>query len=94
MRELEIQEIDAVSGAGYLSDLGESIGKAIGSIIDGGTALGGLNTDATSGAAQLGLGIGNLLELDFVNAISNIGNGIVAIVKFGIDAVSQSANKA
>lgn len=93
MRELKIQEMEAVSGAGYLADLGESIGKVIGSIVDGGTALGGLDTDATSGAKQLGLGIGNLLELDFVNAISNIGNGIISIVKFGIDAVSQAANK-
>ena len=93
MRELNTQEVEVVSGAGFFSDLGKSIGAAIGNIVDSGTAVGGLTTDATTPAGQLGSGIGSLLELDFVTAISNIGSGIVGIVNFGIDAISQLKNK-
>lgn len=89
MRELNSVEIENVSGAGFFADLGKSIGSAIGSIVDLGTGAGGLDTDATSAAAKLGSGIGSIFELDLVNAISNIGGGIVSIVEFGIDAVAQ-----
>jgi len=95
MRELNVQEVSEVSGAGFFSDLGKSIGAAIGGIIDQGTAAGGLKTDATSAASKLGFGIGSLLEVDIVSAINNIGGGIVDIVQFGIDAINQiSAKKA
>ncbi|WP_380184057.1 hypothetical protein [Kalamiella sp. sgz302252] len=93
MRELNHQEIESVSGAGFFADLGKSIGAAIGNIVDSGTAVGGLTTDATTPAGQLGSGIGSLLELDFVTAISNIGAGIVGIVNFGINAISQIKDK-
>lgn len=93
MRELNTQEVAAVSGAGFFADLGKSIGMAIGNIVDSGTAVGGLTTDATTPAGMLGSGIGSLLELNFVTAISNIGGGIVGIVNFGIDAIAQIKNK-
>jgi len=93
MRELNIQEVEAVSGAGFFADLGKNIGTAIGNIVDAGTAAGGLTTDAATPAGKLGSGIGSILELDVVNAISNIGTGIVGIVNFGISAVSQLFNK-
>lgn len=89
MRELNTVEVADVSGAGFFSDLGKSIGKAIGGIVDQGTAAGGLTTNASTAAETLGSGIGSLLELDFVSAISNIGSGVVGIVNFGIDAISQ-----
>jgi hypothetical protein len=94
MRELNEKEIMNVSGAGFFSDLGKSIGAAIGGIVDKGTAVGGLNTNATTAGETLGFGIGSLLDLDFVNAVSGIGNGVASIVAFGIDAINQiKANK-
>jgi hypothetical protein len=93
MRELNSQEVDVVSGAGFFADLGKSIGAAIGGVVDLGTSAGGLTTDATSAAGTLGSGIGSILELDFISAITNIGSGIVGIVNFGISAISQIKNK-
>ncbi|MEI2266033.1 hypothetical protein [Erwinia sp. CGal63] len=93
MRELNVNEVSVVSGAGFFSDLGKSIGTAIGSIVDQGTEAGGLTTDATSAGGTLGFGIGSLLDRDFVTAISNIGSGIVGIVKFGISAINQIKEK-
>lgn len=90
MRELNTTEVAAVSGAGFFADIGKAIGSAIGGIVDLGTAAGGLTTDATTPAGTLGTGIGNLFELNIVGAITNIGNGIVGIVKFGIDAIAQT----
>ncbi|KAB8311868.1 hypothetical protein EH228_09120 [Erwinia endophytica] len=89
MRELSVQEIENISGAGLFAILGEAIGSAIGSIVDAGTAAGGLSTDAVSGAAKLGNGIGSILDLDIISAITNMGTGIAGIVAFGIDAISQ-----
>lgn len=89
MRELNEKEIADVAGAGYFSDLGKVIGSAIGNIVDQGTSVGGLKTNATSAGETLGFGIGSLLDRDFTNAISSIGSGIVSIVEFGIDAVKQ-----
>ncbi|MCX8958202.1 hypothetical protein [Erwinia psidii] len=89
MRDLTSQEVHAVSGAGALADLVSTIGAAIGSIVDQGTALGGLDTDAETAGKTLGSGIGSLLEMDFVSAINNIGSGVIGIVSFGISAISQ-----
>ncbi|RRZ88514.1 hypothetical protein [Erwinia sp. 198] len=93
MRELNSREVEVVSGAGFFADLGKSIGAAIGGIVDQGTLAGGLKTDATTAAGTLGSGIGSLLELDVISAITNIGSGIVGIVNFGISAISQLKNK-
>ncbi|RPE01540.1 hypothetical protein BBB56_09670 [Candidatus Pantoea deserta] len=92
-RELNATEIAQVSGAGLFTDLGGAIAGAIGSIVDAGTSLGGLKTDATTAATNLGKGIGSLLELNFLNAVSQIGSGIIGIVGFGIDAISQITGK-
>lgn len=88
-RELTSSEIEQVSGAGIFADLAGQIGAAIGDVVDSATAVCGLNTDATTPATTLGKGVGSLLELNIVGAISQIGNGIVGIVNFGIDAISQ-----
>ncbi|MEW5290713.1 hypothetical protein ABW286_16255 [Erwinia papayae] len=89
MRELISTEIQSVSGAGTFADIGAAIGSAIGNIVDQGTALGGLVTDATTAAKTLGSGIGSLLELDIVSAITNIGSGVIGIVNFGLSIFSQ-----
>lgn len=93
MKELNSKEIEQVSGAGIFADLAGGIGGAIGAIVDAGTALGGLNTNATAPATTLGKGIGSIFELNILGAISQIGSGIVGIVGFGIDAVGQIRNK-
>ncbi|MEB7539702.1 hypothetical protein NGC37_15470 [Pantoea anthophila] len=93
MRELNITEVEAVSGAGIFADIGKAIGSAIGGIVDLGTSAVGKSTDATSPAARLGSGIGSLLELNIIGAISDIGAGIVGIVEFGIDLITQFKNK-
>lgn len=90
IKELSASEIEQVSGAGIFSDLAGSIGGAIGGIVDAGTALGGLHTDATTPAVTLGKGIGSIFEWNPIGAISQIGAGIVGIVGFGIDAASQT----
>lgn len=89
MRELNTKEIVTVSGAGFFSDLGKKIGSAIGGIVDQGTSIGGLKTDASSAGATLGSGIGSIFDFDIINAISDIGSGVVGIVNFGIDAIGQ-----
>ena len=89
MKELNAAEIEQVSGAGIFADIAGAIGGAIGGIVDAGTALGGLNTNATDPATTLGKGIGSIFELNFIGAISQIGTGITGIVEFGIDVVSQ-----
>ncbi|MEZ3500825.1 hypothetical protein [Pantoea sp. KPR_PJ] len=92
-RELNASEIAQVSGAGFVAELAGTIGGAIGSVVDAGTALGGLKTDATSAATTLGKGIGSLLEFNLSGAISQIGSGLIGIVNFGIDAISQLITK-
>lgn len=89
IKELNSLEIEQVSGAGIFADLAGGIGGAIGSIVDAGTSLGGLHTDAKTPAAALGKGIGSIFELNPIGAISQIGSGVVGIVGFGIDAISQ-----
>lgn len=89
MRELNSVEVEHVSGAGFFVDIAGAIGGAIGSIVDAGTALGGLKTNATTPAETLGKGIGSILEFNFIDAVSQMGLGIVGIVNFGIDAIGQ-----
>lgn len=93
MKELNALEVEQVSGAGIFAGLGGGMGGAIGGIVDAGTALGGLRTDAKTPAATLGKGIGSILDLDVLGAITQIGQGVVGIVDFGIDAVSQIKRK-
>lgn len=92
MRELKAQEMADVTGAGFFADLGRSIGTAIGGIVDQGTSAGGLKTNAAAAGGTLGSGIGSIFEFDITSAINNIGSGIVGIVGFGIDAITQIKN--
>lgn len=92
IKELNSLEIEKISGAGVFSDFSGGIGRATGSIVDAGTLLGGLQTDAKTSATTLGQGIGSIFELNPIGALSQIGTGVVGIVGFGIDAVSQIKN--
>lgn len=92
MRELNNTEITAVSGSGALADMGKVIGSAIGGVVDMGTSLGGLTTNAATPAGELGYGLGGLIEMNFLDAFTNIGSGLFGFVKFGIDAIYQFKN--
>ena len=91
MRQLNDREIEQVAGGffGIFDKIGGTIGGAIGNIVDKGTALGGLVTNAEAAGKLLGSGIGKILDLDLAGAISNIGEGVVSIVDNGISAIKQ-----
>lgn len=58
MRELQNQEIEAVSGAGAIADSGATIGKGIGEILEGFGLKG-----ASSVMSTVGNGIGQIVEI-------------------------------
>jgi hypothetical protein len=92
MRELNEKEMAQASGGvgvTVFNDIGANIGSSIGGFVDKGCALFGLETHATEVGALLGTGIGKLIGLDITGAIKDIGDGIVGIVEFGLDALKQ-----
>lgn len=94
MRTLDTHELSSVAGGGVFGDLGASIGGAIGNVVDLGTGLLGLGTDASTPAARLGEGIGLIADSvlnpgNIPAAILDVGTGIVGIVGFGLDALHQ-----
>jgi len=89
MRELNNSEVAAVSGAGIFANIGQAIGSALGGVVDLGTGWGGLETNAATAVGKLGSSIGSLLEFNIQGAISDFGSGIMGIINFGIDAISQ-----
>lgn len=89
MRELNLQEIESVSGAGFLADIGKGIGSTIGSLVDVGAGLFGLTTTVSAAGGLLGSGLGSLLEFNFSSALSGIASGITGLVITGIDAIGQ-----
>ncbi|AFC86820.1 hypothetical protein [Frateuria aurantia] len=94
MRTLTHDEMTSVAGGGVFGDIGSAIGGAIGNVVDLGTTLLGLSTDATGPAAKLGEGIGLIADSvlnpgNIPAAILDVGEGIVGIVGFGIDAIQQ-----
>ncbi|MGD8163291.1 class IIb bacteriocin, lactobin A/cerein 7B family [Pantoea sp. FN0307] len=95
MRQLNDKEMEQISGGllGVFDKIGLNIGAAIGSIVDKGTALGGLVTNATEAGTLLGSGIGKLLDLNITGAITDIGNGVVSIVDNGLSAIKQLFGK-
>lgn len=76
MKELTQSEIQSVSGAGFLADLGTIIGNTI----DMGTSLAGKSTNYTVGFSQLFTGIEAITRLNAIGAVSNMTMGIVNIV--------------
>lgn len=66
MRELNTVELNEVSGAGFIADAAEALGRSIGAIVESGTK--GKAGDADRGAS-LGSSIGQVIEA----GISTIG---------------------
>lgn len=81
IRELNTLEIEQVS-AGL--SIGNGVGGMIGGIADSLTSLIGLRTNATHAGEILGEGIDNA-----IGGFAQIGSGVVGVIKFGIDAISQ-----
>ncbi|MFQ1012317.1 hypothetical protein [Gilliamella apicola] len=61
MKELNLVEVEQVSGAGRLADAGAHIGGGIGRIVD--AALGNVSTVAADAGSALGQGIGEFIEV-------------------------------
>ncbi|URN97928.1 hypothetical protein NB069_14715 [Leclercia adecarboxylata] len=93
MREINPQEMADVTGSGIFSNVLGQIGKVVGGLVDAGTSLGGFKTDATTPATMMGKGIGSIVEFNIFTGIYQIGSSVVGMVGFGIDAISQIANK-
>ncbi|MBK4715537.1 MULTISPECIES: hypothetical protein [Tenebrionibacter/Tenebrionicola group] len=66
MRELNSVEVNAVSGAGYITDIGAALGESIGKIVEVATG----KTGSSSIGQQMGQSIGAIVE----NAISTISS--------------------
>ncbi|WP_285128209.1 hypothetical protein [Leclercia adecarboxylata] len=75
MRELNQQEIENVSGAGFIADAAASLGMGIGKVVDTGLNILGLDPEgqATAAAETLGRGIGMIVETG-VSVASSIFN--------------------
>lgn len=70
MRELNVSELNEVSGAGFIADAGTALGHGIGSIIEATGVKGGVEAGTT-----MGTGIGLVVEAG-VNVISSIFGGL------------------
>lgn len=71
MRELNKNEVSAVSGGLIFDRIGEALGKAIGSAV---------SSAVTDAAGMLGKGIGCIFELNVIGAVQNMSQGIRGIV--------------
>ncbi|WP_158781214.1 hypothetical protein [Pantoea sp. BAV 3049] len=90
MRELNNTEIESVAGAWLFADIGSAIGFIAGSLINSGASSGGVTIDSTTASQQIGSGIGKILELNLSGALSDLGQGVVGLIKVASDAVSQA----
>ncbi|QJT83247.1 hypothetical protein [Kosakonia sp. MUSA4] len=88
MRELNTQEIAAVSGAS-LASIGSFLGFQAGNLADYLTSKIGLSTNFGSYTSQIGTGIGQLLSLNFTDAKANIANGCNGLTSALITAVGN-----
>ncbi|APG20526.1 hypothetical protein Y71_00425 [Kosakonia radicincitans DSM 16656] len=88
MRELNTQEIAAVSGAS-LASIGSFLGFQAGNLADFITSKIGLSTNFGSYTSQIGTGIGQLFSLNFTDAKANITNGYNGLVSAIITAVGS-----
>ncbi|MDD7996785.1 hypothetical protein [Kosakonia radicincitans] len=88
MRELNTQEIAAVSGAS-LASIGSFLGFQAGNLADFITSKIGLSTNFGSYTSQIGTGIGQLFSLNFTDTKANITNGYNGLVSAIITAVGS-----
>jgi hypothetical protein len=70
MRELNVSELNEVSGAGFIADAGTALGHGIGSILEAAGVKGGLES-----GTSMGTGIGQVVEAG-INVISSILDGL------------------
>ncbi|NUU69196.1 hypothetical protein HQN64_24375 [Enterobacteriaceae bacterium BIT-l23] len=70
MRDLNIHEMNEVSGAGVIADAGTALGRGIGAIVENCGVEG-----ATDAGASLGTGIGQVVEVG-VNLVGSIFGGL------------------
>lgn len=77
MRELNQQEIEHVSGAGFIADAAAALGQGIGKVVDAGLSMAGFGVgeQSSEAGATLGRGIGMIAETA-VNVFSNVFNRI------------------
>ncbi|HDX8941042.1 hypothetical protein ABN154_30690 [Klebsiella michiganensis] len=70
MKELNIAEMNEISGAGIFSDAGAALGEGIGAVVD---ASKGLEGTAARAGASLGSGIGAVIDggVDFFSGFLN-----------------------
>ncbi|MFQ0993399.1 hypothetical protein [Gilliamella apicola] len=61
MKELNLVEVEQVSGAGVFADAGASLGAGIGGVID--AVHGNVSTAAADAGRKLGRGIGEVFEV-------------------------------
>ncbi|QKJ88805.1 hypothetical protein PMPD1_3895 [Paramixta manurensis] len=71
MRELNNKEVANISGGFFIANIGEKIGLSIGNAV---------SEDVSAAAAQLGKGIGYIIELNVVGAVREMSEGIRGIV--------------
>ncbi|MBZ0059324.1 MULTISPECIES: hypothetical protein [unclassified Leclercia] len=72
MRELNNQEMDAVSGAGLFADAAALLGKGIGGIVDAACKTG---TEASTAGEAMGRGIGLIVE-NSVTILQSLFSGL------------------
>lgn len=70
MRELNSVEVNAVSGAGFITDIGAALGQSIGAIVESNGKAG-----ATQNGLQLGASIGAIVETA-ISAFSSFFSGL------------------
>ncbi len=71
MRELNSVEVNAVSGAGFITDIGASLGQSIGAIVESTGKVGATNT-----GLQMGASIGAIVETS-IAAFANFFSGLL-----------------
>ncbi|MFU9137039.1 hypothetical protein [Erwinia tasmaniensis] len=83
MRELNNNEVSAVSGGLIFDRFGEALGKAIGSAVSSAVA---------DSAGMLGKGIGCIFELNVIGALQNMSQGIRGIVNWATGSTENTGN--
>lgn len=79
MRELNTQEIAAVSGAN-LASIGGFLGKQAGNLANLLSSAVGLKIDFSGYAGQIGTGLGQLISFNFTDGKANIAKGYSGLI--------------
>lgn len=93
MKELNPQEMEMVSAAGFFANMGGTIGKFVGGLVDAGASWGGITTNVSKVASTMGTGIGSIIEFNFINGVLQIGSAVIGMLGTGVDVIKQVATK-